>query len=74
MEYRGFRYEIRRALGRDQWVWTVYIPRTQEREVVGDRTYAMLRAKRVIDILCRSDGAPARREWRAVNDLPPPDS
>ena len=26
MEYRGFRYEISRALGRDQWVWTVYIP------------------------------------------------
>jgi hypothetical protein len=26
MEYRGFRYEIRRALGPDQWVWTVYIP------------------------------------------------
>jgi len=38
-------------------------------KVVGDRTYAMLRAKRVIDILCRPRGAPARREWRAVNVL-----
>jgi hypothetical protein len=74
MEYRGFRYEIRRALGRDQWVWTVYTPEPKSGKVVGDRTYATLRAKRVIDILCRSDGAPVRREWRAVNVLSPRDS
>jgi hypothetical protein len=67
MEYRGFRYEIRRALGRDQWVWTVYIPEPKTGKVVGDRTYATLRAKRVIDTLCRADCAQERRGRRAAN-------
>jgi hypothetical protein len=74
MEYRGFRYEIRRALGRNQWVWTVSIPEPKSGKVVGDRTYATLRAKRVIDILCRADSAPERRGRRAENVIPPPDS
>ena len=65
MEYRGFRYEIRRAVGRDQWVWTVYIPEPKSGKVVGDRTYATLRAKRVIDIyadpMVRQSGASGGR-------------
>ena len=53
--------------------WTVYIPEPKSGKVIDDRTYATLRARRVIDILCRSDGAPARREWRAINVFSPPD-
>ena len=26
MEHRGVRYDIRRGLGRDEWVWSVYTP------------------------------------------------
>ena len=26
MEHRGVRYELRRGLGNDEWVWTVYTP------------------------------------------------
>jgi hypothetical protein len=40
MEYRGVRYELRRALGQNEWVWTVYTPEPKNGQVAGDRTYA----------------------------------
>jgi len=59
MEYRGVRYELRRALGQNEWVWTVYTPEPKNGQVAGDRTYATLRAKRVIDTWCLREQAPA---------------
>ena len=49
MEYRGFRYELRRALGNGEWVWTVYTPAPTHGQVSGDRYFAMQRAMSVID-------------------------
>lgn len=59
MEYRGLRYEIRRTIGKDTWLWTVYTPEEKSGTVTGDRTYATLRAKRMIDIWCLRNCAPA---------------
>jgi hypothetical protein len=49
MEHRGVRYELRRALGNDEWVWTVYTPAPKQGNVSGDRYFAMQRAMSVID-------------------------
>ena len=49
MEHRGVRFELRRALGNDEWVWTVYTPAPKEGYVSGDRYFAMQRAMSVID-------------------------
>ena len=60
MEHRGVRFELRRALGNDEWVWTVYTPAPKEGYVSGDRYFAMQRAMSVID-----SGAGATRGKRA---------
>jgi hypothetical protein len=52
MEHRGVRYELRRALGNDEWVWTVYTPAPKQGNVSGDRYFAMQRAMSVIDRWC----------------------
>jgi len=52
MEHRGVRYELRRALGNDEWVWTVYTPAPKQGNVSGDRYFAMQRAMSVIDKWC----------------------
>ena len=52
MEHRGVRYELRRALGNDEWVWTVYTPAPKQGYVSGDRYFAMQRAMSVIDRWC----------------------
>jgi hypothetical protein len=55
MEHRGVRYELRRALGNDEWVWTVYTPAPKQGNVSGDRYFAMQRAMSVIDRWCGHD-------------------
>jgi hypothetical protein len=52
MEHRGVRYELSRALGNDEWVWTVYTPAPKQGNVSGDRYFAMQRAMSVIDRWC----------------------
>jgi hypothetical protein len=52
MEHRGVRFELRRALGNDEWVWTVYTPAPRQGNVSGDRYFAMQRAMNVIDRWC----------------------
>jgi hypothetical protein len=52
MEHRGVRFELRRALGNDEWVWTVYTPAPKQGNVSGDRYFAMQRAMSVIDRWC----------------------
>ena len=52
MEHRGVRFELRRALGYDEWVWTVYTPAPKQKHVSGDRYFAMQRAMSVIDRWC----------------------
>jgi hypothetical protein len=52
MEHRGVRFELRRALGNDEWVWTVYTPAPRQGNVSGDRYFAMQRAMSVIDRWC----------------------
>ena len=52
MEHRGVRYELRRALGNNEWVWTVYTPAPKQGYVSGDRYFAMQRAMSVIDRWC----------------------
>ena len=52
MEHRGVRFELRRALGNDEWVWTVYTPGPKQGNVSGDRYFAMQRAMSVIDRWC----------------------
>jgi hypothetical protein len=52
MEHRGVRYELRRALGNGEWVWTVYTPALKQGQVSGDRHFAMQRAMSVIDRWC----------------------
>jgi len=52
MEHRGVRFELRRALGNDEWVWTVYTPAPKQGNVSGDRYFAMQRAMSVIDKWC----------------------
>jgi hypothetical protein len=49
MEHRGVRYELRRALGKDEWVWTVYTPARKQGNVTGDRYFAVQRAISVIN-------------------------
>jgi hypothetical protein len=56
MVHRGFQYDIRRFA--DEWVWTVYIPALKEGTMSGDRFFAIVRAKSVIDTLVSS----AKRE------------
>jgi len=72
MEYRGFRYELSRALGNGEWVWTVYTPAPKHGQVSGDRYFAMQRAMSVIDRWCGRDPAaghtrttPERRQGAA---------
>jgi hypothetical protein len=66
MEHRGVRYELRRALGNDEWVWTVYTPGPKQGNVSGDRYFAMQRAMSVIDRWCgRNEGAPAQTTQEA---------
>ena len=49
MEHRGVRYELRRAVGNNEWVWTVYTPAPKQGKVSGDRYFAMQRAISIID-------------------------
>ena len=62
MEHRGVRYELRRALGNDEWVWTVYTPAPKQGYVSGDRYFAMQRAISVIDRWCgrNAEGVPSQ--------------
>jgi hypothetical protein len=62
MEHRGVRYELRRALGNDEWVWTVYTPGPKQGYVSGDRYFAMQRAISVIDRWCgrNAEGVPSQ--------------
>ena len=55
MEHRGVRFELRRPLGNDEWVWTVYTPAPKQGNVSGDRYFAMQRAMSVIDRWCGHD-------------------
>ena len=52
MEHRGIRFEVRRALGARQWVWSVYTPHRMQGNVTGDRDFAVLRARQVIETWC----------------------
>jgi hypothetical protein len=49
MEHRNVRYELSRALGNNEWVWTVYTSAPKQGQVSGDRYFAMQRAMSVID-------------------------
>jgi hypothetical protein len=60
MEHRGVRYELRRALGNNEWGWTVYTPAPKQGQVSGDRYFAKQRAMSVIDRLCGRNPAAGR--------------
>jgi hypothetical protein len=64
MEYRGVRYEIKRGLGRGEWVWSVYTPE-KIGNVSGDWTYATIRARRVIDGWRQREARPGREASRS---------
>jgi len=51
MEHRGVRYEIKRAIGKNQWVWIVHSsPRPRQGSIEGTRQAAILAAERTINI------------------------
>jgi hypothetical protein len=57
MQYRGIRYDVKMALGRDEWVWTVYTVQPKQGKVSGGRWVAVERVERVIDTWCREHPA-----------------
>lgn len=68
MDYRGFRYEVTRALHTGEWLWTVYSPTPRQGKVVGDRFFAAVRARGVIDALCRDEDRSRRPPRSALRD------
>ena len=51
MEHRCVRYEIKRAIGKNQWVWIVHSsPRPRQGSIEGTRQAAVLAAERTINI------------------------
>ena len=51
MEHRGVRYEIKKAIERNQWIWIVHTsPRSRQGQIEGTRQAAILVAERAINI------------------------
>jgi hypothetical protein len=55
MEHRGVRYEIKKGIERNRWVWIVHTsPIPREGSIEGTRQAAILAAERSINIWRRS--------------------
>lgn len=57
MEYRGIKYQIKRAPGANEWVWVVDLTRPRQGAIKGPRDRAIAAAERVIDAFCREHPA-----------------
>ena len=50
MEHRGVRYDIKVALGRNQWIWVAHIsPKPRQGSIEGPRRLAVAAAEKVIE-------------------------
>jgi hypothetical protein len=61
MEYRGIRYDIKKGIERDEWVWVVHTPKPREGRVSGSRDEAVLGATRSIRGWCDRHSAEVRQ-------------
>ena len=50
MEHRGVRYDIKVALGRNQWIWVAHIsPKPRQGSIEGPRRLAVAAAEKAIE-------------------------
>ena len=52
MEHRGIRFDVKMAVGRNEWVWTVHTPKPKQGKVSGAREKAVAAAHRAIQQWC----------------------
>jgi hypothetical protein len=52
VDHRGIRYEIKRAIGKNEWVWIIYTPTPKQGNITGPWDGAVYAAVRAIDRWC----------------------
>jgi hypothetical protein len=52
MEHRGIRYEVKKGIGKNEWVWLIHTPKLKQGKIAGDRDRAVYAAMRAIDHWC----------------------
>jgi hypothetical protein len=41
MEHRGIRYEVKKGIGKNEWVWLIHTPKLKQGKIAGDRDRAV---------------------------------
>jgi hypothetical protein len=52
VEHRGIKYEVKKAIAKDEWVWIIHPPSLKQGKVIGPRDSAIYAAARAIDRWC----------------------